>query len=325
MRFGPQLVGPGELRLELQRVPVKLPRGLPRPGERDDPRRRRRGRLRGGRRDRPHAGVLHGRVRPAQAVARPPRLAARRCAPSSRSPERMPLSVRIRFDDPLRIRNKQAQLDITGALSASGTLAQPVTTGQVTLLEGGQVTVRRARDPRDAGTHRAERLPLGRARARHPPAPRSVGGVADQPAGAADRVDDLQLTLDSPEPARTSRRPTSSRSSSPAAPPQAAASAGRRGRGRGARARPSAAPCRRASGDTLLIDVSSDQLAARSTTPTPRSGSTSATRLAAGPGRACTRPHLDGTEQRWVVEWNPRGGRFRLRRSTTAPRGSRPS
>ena len=22
---------------------------------------------------------------------------------------------------------------------------------------------------------------------------------------------------------------------------------------------------------------------------------------------------LDGTEQRWVVEWNPRGGRFRLR------------
>ena len=69
-------------------------------------------------------------------------------------------------------------------------------------------------------------------------------------------------------------------------------------------------------GETLLIDVSSDEsMLLDESDPTQRFNV--GTRVGrTSPCIYSTR--LDGTEQRWVGQWNPRGGRF------TSPRDPRP-
>ncbi len=45
----------------------------------------------------------------------------------------------------MRVRNSSMRLEVDGGLTAAGTLAQPVTSGEVTLREGGELVLRRAK------------------------------------------------------------------------------------------------------------------------------------------------------------------------------------
>jgi hypothetical protein len=115
--------------------------------------------------------------------------------------EMLPLDIDIRLAGPLRIRNKRASLDVLGSMTASGTLAQPTATGQVSLRDGGTLTLSRAELRVTRGLVELNGYPGGTPELDLQGSTR-VGGVGVN-VQAQGRVDDLQLTVDSPD------RPTS--------------------------------------------------------------------------------------------------------------------
>ncbi|MFN8090767.1 MAG: translocation/assembly module TamB domain-containing protein [Vicinamibacteria bacterium] len=153
MSFGPGLLGPAELALDARRVPISYPEGF-------------RGRATGVLRVAGDAGryEVTGDVAVSQAYytaefdARGQsldRLDYQLAAIDGETSltERLPLRIAVRLADPVRVRNSQASLDIVGTFAVGGTLAQPVATGQLSLLEGGRLTIRRARvRPRTAAS-----------------------------------------------------------------------------------------------------------------------------------------------------------------------------
>ncbi|HYN05478.1 MAG TPA: translocation/assembly module TamB domain-containing protein, partial [Vicinamibacteria bacterium] len=145
MNFGPRLLGPAAMSIEAERVPVSYPEGF-------------RGRATGailvggdvgGYRISGLVDLTHSHYTAEFDARRESldrihyQLAALRGQGSIT--DNLPLAVDVRLKDPLRVRNSKAQLDVTGTFTVNGTLAQPTATGQVSLIEGGRITIRRAR------------------------------------------------------------------------------------------------------------------------------------------------------------------------------------
>ena len=307
MRFGPKLLGPAELRIEARRVPVGYPEGF-------------RGRASGtirvagdvGRYDVTGEVDLSQSYYSAEFDARRQsldrldyQLAALR--DGSSLADSLPLALTVRFVDPLRIRNSRAQLDVAGTLTVGGTLAQPVTTGQVSLLEGGTLTVRRARIRPQDGRIELNGYPAGVPEVDFSGLTQ-VGGVTMN-VQAQGTLEDLQLEISSPNRPDLSQADLVSllltgRTAQGAASESGAIVAEELASALGG-------VLQKGVGETFLIDVSSDRsLLLDEADPTQRFNV--GTRL----GQTLSvvySTRLDGTEQRWVMEWNPRGGRLRLR------------
>jgi outer membrane protein insertion porin family len=316
MSFGPRLVGPGELKLEAQRVAVSYPEGF---------RARATGTIRvagdasgytvGGEIGLTQAYYTAEFDNRRQSLDRLDwQLAALRGGQSLT--ESMPLSVRVRLDDPLRIRNSQAQLDITGALITGGTLAQPVTTGQLTLLEGGQLTVRRARIRASRGRVELNGYPAG-----NPEVDFSgltqVSGIGME-LRATGTLDDLQLQISSPNRPDLSQTDLVSvlltgRTAQAAAADSGAIVAEELATALGG-------VLQKGVGESLLVDVAPDQsLLSSNTDPTQRFNV--GTRLRQDL-IVLYSTRLDGAEQRWIIDWNPRGGRLRFRAISETDEGT---
>jgi hypothetical protein len=221
--------------------------------------------------------------------------------------ERLALDVDVRLEDPLRIRNSRARLDVLGSLTASGTVAQPTATGQVSLREGGTLTLSRANVRVSQGLVELNGYPGGTPELDLRGATR-VGGVGINVQGRG-RVDDLQLTLDSPDRPDLSQTDLVSllltgRTASAAATQGGVIVAEELAAALGG-------VLQKGVGESILIDVSPDRsLLADDTDPTQRFnvGHRLSDDLLVMYSTA-----LDGTEQRWILDFNPGGGRFRLR------------
>jgi outer membrane protein assembly factor BamA len=307
MRLGPAFFGPAEVTLEAERVPISYPEGF-------------RGRASGtillsG--DPENAYIVSGSVAlrqgyytaefdaSTQSLGRLDwQLAALRGGTVG---ERLALDVDVRLEDPLRIRNSRARLDVLGSLTASGTVAQPTATGQVSLREGGTLTLSRANVRVSQGLVELNGYPGGNPELDLQGVTR-VGGVGIN-VHARGRADDLELTLDSPD------RPDLSQTDLVALllTGRTAAAAATEGGLIVAEELASAlgGVLQKGVGDRLLIDVSPDRsLLADDTDPTQRFnvGHRLSDDLLVMYSTA-----LDGTEQRWILDFNPGGGRFRFR------------
>ena len=307
MNFGPRLLGPAAMSIELERVPVSYPEGF-------------RGRATGAILVDGDVGLyrVSGLVDLLQAYYTAEfdaqresldrldyQLAALRGQGSIL--DSLPLAIDVRFKDPLRIRNSQAQIDVTGTVTANGTLAQPSATGQVALIEGGRITVRRAKIRAQEGRVELNGYPAG--------VPdvdfeglTQVGGVT-MSLRAQGSMNDLQLDIRSPNRPDLSRTDLVSllltgRTTSAVADESGAIVAEELAAALGGRLQKNV-------GDTLLIDVSSDEsMLLDEGDPTQRF------KIGTKVGRDLAvfySTRLDGTEQRWVGQWNPRGGRFTFR------------
>jgi outer membrane protein assembly complex protein YaeT len=223
--------------------------------------------------------------------------------------DQIALAVNVRLADPVRIRNSTMRLDVEGALAASGTLAQPTAGGQVSLREGGELTLGRARVRVSSG-----RIELNDYPARTPSLDfqglTRVSGIALD-IRARGSLDDLELTLGS-DRADLSQTDLvtlllTGRTASAAASEGGVVVAEQLAMALGG-------ALQKGVGETLLIDVSPDRsLLTDDTDPTQRLniGTRVTQNLTVVYSAA-----LDGTEQRWIVEFNPGGGRFRLRAIT---------
>ena len=307
MNFGPRLFGPAAMSIEAERVPVNYPEGF-------------RGRATGAILVDGDAGSyrISGLVDLTQAYytaefdARREsldrldyQLAALRGQGSIT--DELPLAIDVRFKDPLRIRNDQAELDVTGTVTANGTLAQPTATGQVALIEGGRITFRRARIRAQEGRVELNGYPTG--------VPdvdfeglTQVGGVTMN-LRAQGSMNDLALDIRSPNRPELSQtdlvallltgRTTTAAASEGGAilAEELAASLG--------------GALQKSAGETLLIEVSSDaSMLLDEGDPTQRF------KIGTKVGRDLAvfySTRLDGAEQRWVGQWNPRSGRFTFR------------
>jgi outer membrane protein assembly factor BamA/autotransporter translocation and assembly factor TamB len=221
--------------------------------------------------------------------------------------EKLPLAVNVKLEDPLRIRNDRARVDVLGTFTVSGTVAQPSTSGQMTLRDGGTVTVSRASVRVSQGLVELNGYPEGTPELDFDGATR-VGGVAIA-VQARGTFEDLQLTLtssDHPEMSQTdlvsliltgrTAATATTQGGAIMAEELAAALGGRLQKGVGER---------------LLIDVSPDRsLLADDTDPTQRFNV--GTRLSDNLFVMYSTA-LDGTEKRWILDFNPGGGRFRFR------------
>ena len=307
MNFGPRLLGPAAMSIEAERVPVSYPEGF-------------RGRATG-------AILVDGDVGryrisglvdltqsyyTAEFDARREsldrldyQLAALRGQGSIT--DNLPLAIDVRLKDPLRVRNSKAQLDVTGTVTVNGTLAQPTATGQVSLIEGGRITVRRARIRAQEGRAELNGYPAG--------VPdvdfeglTQVGGVT-MSLRAQGSMNDLALDIRSPN------RPDLSQTDLVALLLTGRTSSAAASEGGTILAEELAAALGGAlqsrAGDALLIEVSSDEsMLLDEGDPTQRF------RIGTRVGRDLAvfySTRLDGTEQRWVGQWNPRGGRFTFR------------
>ena len=307
MNFGPRLLGPAAMSIEAERVPVSYPEGF-------------RGRATG--------AILVdgdvGRYRVSGLVDLPQAYYTAEFDAQRESLDRLdyqlaalrgqgsildslPLAIDVRLKDPLRIRNSQAQIDVTGTVTANGTLAQPAATGQVSLIEGGRITVRRARIRAQEGRVELNGYPAG--------VPdvdfeglTQVGGVT-MSLRAQGSMNDLQLDIRSPNRPDLSQTDLVSllltgRTTSAVADESGAIVAEELAAALGGRLQKNV-------GDTLLIDVSSDEsMLLDEGDPTQRF------KIGTQVGRDLAvfySTRLDGTEQRWVGQWNPRGGRFTFR------------
>lgn len=307
MRFGPALLGPAQITIEAQRVPISYPEGF-------------RGRASGTLHLKGDAGRydVTGEIAVSQAYytaefdARRQsldRLDYQLAALSGRGSvtDSLPLAISVRFVDPLRIRNSQAQLEIAGTLAVGGTLAQPVTTGQVSLLEGGELTVRRARIRAQDGRVELNGYPAGVPQVDFSGLTH-VGGVTMR-VEAQGSLEDLQLDISSPNRPDLSQADLVSllltgRTAQGAAAESGAIVAEELASALGG-------VLQKGVGETFLIDVSSEQsLLLDQSDPTQRFNV--GTRLGQNLSVLYS-TRLDGTEQRWVLEWNPRGGRLRFR------------
>jgi outer membrane protein assembly factor BamA len=307
LHFSPRLLGPGALSFEAERVPIAYPDGF-------------RGRATGAVLVEGDAGRYRtsGLVDLTQAYytaefdARKDSLdrldyqvAALRGQGSVL--ESLPLAIDVRFQDPLRIRNSQAQVDVVGTVTANGTLAQPVATGQVSLLTGGQVTVRRARIRVQEGRVELNGYPTGVPEVDFEGLTQ-VGGVT-MSLRAQGSVDDLQLDIRSPNRPDLSQTDLVSLLLTGRTSQSAAAEGGAIVTEELAAALGGA--LQKGVGETVLIDVSSDaSMLLDEGDPTQRF------KIGTRVGRNLAvfySTRLDGTERRWVGQWNPRGGRFTFR------------
>jgi outer membrane protein assembly complex protein YaeT len=307
MTLGPAFFGPAEVTLEAERIPISYPEGF-------------RGRASGTLRlagDPESAYTISGDVglrqgyytaeldASTQSLGRLDwQLAALR---GGKIGEMLPLDVNVRLEDPLRIRNSRARLDVLGALTASGTLAQPTVTGQVTLREGGTLILSRATVRVSQGLVELNGYPASNPELDLQGATR-VGGVGIN-VQARGRFDDLQLTLDSPDRPDLSQTDLvalllTGRTASAAASQGSVIVAEELAVALGG-------VLQKGVGDRVLIDVSPDRsLLADDTDPTQRFnvGHRLTDNLLVIYSTA-----LDGTERRWVLDFNPGGGRFRFR------------
>jgi outer membrane protein assembly complex protein YaeT len=315
MTLGPAFFGPAEVTLEAERIPIAYPEGF-------------RGRATGklllsG--DPENAYIVSGNVALAQgyytaefdagtqSIGRLDwQLAALRGGTIG---EMLPLDIDVRLAGPLRIRNQRASLDVLGSMTASGTLAQPTATGQVSLREGGLLTLSRAEMRVTRGLVELNGYPGGTPELDIQGATR-VGGVAVN-VQARGRVDDLQLTLDSPDRPDLSQTDLVSllltgRTASAVASEGGVVVAEELASALGG-------VLQKGVGDALIIDVSPDRsLLADDTDPTQRFnvGHRLTQNLTVMYSAA-----LDGTEQRWILDFNPGGGRFRYRVIDEATQG----
>jgi outer membrane protein assembly complex protein YaeT len=307
MTLGPAFFGPADVTIEAQRIPIAYPAGF-------------RGRASGALTltgDPESAYILGGEVTLQQAYYTAEfdagtqsigrldwQLGALRGGAIT---QKVVLDVDIRLQGPLRIRNRTAQLDVLGSLTASGTLAQPTATGQVSLREGGTLTLSRAEVRVSRGTVVLNGYPAGTPEIDLQGATR-VGGVAIN-VTARGRMDDLQLTLDSPD------RPDLSQTdlATLLLTGRTASAASTQGGVIVAEELASAlgGVLQKGVGQSVLIDVSPDRsLLADDTDPTQRFtiGHRLTENLVVTYSVA-----LDGTQQRWILDFNPGGGRFRYR------------
>ncbi len=306
MQLGPALLGPADLRLELERVPVAYPEGF-------------RGRASGslrlvgdGRRYRVEGDVgLAQSLYTAETDARRQsldrltwQLAALRGGTVS---EKLPLAVNVRLVEPVRVRNSRLELDLVGALQVAGTLAQPVATGQISLREGGQLTIARGRVRIDQGRVELNGYPQGTPEVDLAGTTR-VSGVF-MSLRARGPLDDLELSVAAPERADLGQTDLltlllTGRTASAAASDSGTIVAEQLAVALGS-------SLQKGVGEALMIDVSPDRsLLADDTDPTQRLnvGHRIGDNLFVIYSTA-----LDGTEQRIILDFQPRGGRLRLR------------
>lgn len=305
MRLGPSLLGPADVALTAERIPLNYPVGL---------RGRASGRLRLS--GEPGQYRLAGDVEVRQAWFTADfdaesqsldRLDWQLAALEGGSlTDQIALDVNARLVEPLRIRNSTMRLDVEGTVVAAGTLAQPVSEGVVTLREGGELTLGRARVRVSGGRVALNGYPAGTPDVELQGAT-SVSGIAVR-LQARGTLDDVQLTLDSDRGDLSQSDLVSllltGRTASAAASQGGVVVAEQLAVALGG-------ALQKGVGDTLLIDVAPDRsLLNEDVDPTQRlhigariTQNTSVLYSTA----------LDGTEQRWTVELNPGGGRFRLR------------
>ena len=223
--------------------------------------------------------------------------------------DQIALDVNVRLAEPVRVRNDAMHVDLEGSLTASGTLAQPTADGVVTMREGGELTVGRAQVRVSSGRIVLNGYPAGTPDIDFQGAT-SVSGIPFT-LRATGGVDDLQLTLESDRADLT--QTDLLRLLAPDAPP-------RPRRRRAAWWSPSSWPwrsaacCRRAWATRWWSTWPPDRsLLTEDTDPTQRMhiGTRITQNLTVLYSVA-----LDGTQQRWIVELNPGGGRFRFRAIT---------
>lgn len=305
IRFGPSLLGPTELTLTADRVPLSYPPGF-------------HGRTTGELRLTGSAEEfrIEGDVALSQAYytaefdAKTQSLRSldwQLAGIEGRSAtDRLALDVRVRLDEPVRVRNSKMRLDAQGALVLSGTLTQSLASGQLSLREAGELTLGRAKVRITDGRVELQRYPVGTPVLDFRGMTRVSGVVMDIQARGP--LDDLKLDLSSN---RTDLSQTdlvtlllTGRTASAAASQGGVVVAEELAVALGG-------VLQKGVGDALLIDVSPDRsLLTDDTDPTQRFnvGTRVAQNLLVIYSAA-----LDGTEQRWIVEFNPGGGRLRFR------------
>jgi autotransporter translocation and assembly factor TamB len=308
MRLGRSLLGTADLELTAERVPINYPAGF-------------RGRASGGLRLSGEPG--HYRVTGDVDVRQS--FYTAEFSAESQSLDRLDwqlaaleggsladqiaLDVNVRLAEPVRVRNATMKVDLEGSLTASGTLAQPTADGVVTMREGGELTVGRAQVRVSSGRIVLNGYPAGTPDLDFQGAT-SVSGIAFT-LRASGGVDDLQLTLESDRSDLSQTDLSACWSTGRTA--AAAASQG------GVVVAEQLAVAlggvlQKGVGDTLVIDVAPDRsLLTEDTDPTQRMhiGTRITQNLTVLYSVA-----LDGTQQRWIVELNPGGGRFRFRAIT---------
>jgi outer membrane protein assembly complex protein YaeT len=305
MRLGPSLLGPAQLELTADRVPISYPPGF-------------RGRATG----KVNLAGEPGRYRLTGGVDLTQGYYTADFDAKAQSLDRLDwqlgaldggsladqvaLAVNLRLAEPLRVRNSTMRLDVEGVVTASGTLAQPTARGQVNLREGGELTLGRARVRVANGRIELNGYPATTPVLDFQGASRVSGIALD--IRARGTLDDLELTLGSD---RTDLSQTdlvtlllTGRTAAAAASQSGVVVAEQLAMALGGM-------LQRGVGDTLLIDVSPDRsLLSDDTDPTQRLniGTRITQNLTVIYSAA-----LDGTEKRFIVEFNPGGGRFRLR------------
>lgn len=305
MRLGPAFLGPAELKIEADRVPIAYPAGF-------------RGRATGALQltGEPGRYRLEGAVGLRQAYYTAEvdakqqsldRLDWQLAALEGGSvADKLALDVRVQLEEPLRVRNSRTRVDLEGALVASGTLAQPLANGQISLREGGELTLSRARVRVTQGRVELNGYPAGTPQVDLAGTTRVSGVAMDLRARGS--LDDLRLELSSERSdlsqtdllalLLTGRTASDAASSSGAVVAEELASA-------------LGGVLQKGAGDSLLIDVSPDRsLLNEDTDPTQRFniGHRVTPNLAVVYSAA-----LDGTAKRWIFDFNPGGGRFRFR------------
>ncbi len=307
MSFGPHVLGPTELRLDAERVPISYPDGF---------RARASGMLRLS--GEPGAYGIKGDIALTQAYYTADfdqkgrsldRLERQLAALQGETSigESLPLSVRVRFVDPLRIRNARATLDVVGEFTAQGTLAQPAAGGQVSLLEGGIIRIRRG----DVRVQQA-RVELNGYPAGNPELDLSgisqIAGI-EMDVRARGTFENLQLDITSPNRPDLSEtdlvsllltgrtvHTAAAQSTTIVAEELAAALGG---------------VVQKNVGELLLVDVGPERsLLSDDLDPTQRFSLGARLRQNLV---VLYSTRLDGTDRRWIVEWNPGGGRLRFR------------
>ena len=220
--------------------------------------------------------------------------------------DQIALDVNVRLAEPLRVRNTTMRVDLEGSLLASGTLAQPTTEGVVSLREGGELTIGRGRVRVSSGRLVLNGYPAGTPDLDLQGAT-SVSGIAFT-LRARGAIDDLQLTLESDRNDLSQTDLVSllltGRTAAAAASQGGVVVAEQLAVALGG-------VLQKGVGDTLVIDVAPDRsLLTADTDPTQRIhiGTRITQNLTVLYSVA-----LDGTQQRWIGELNPGGGRFRFR------------
>jgi outer membrane protein assembly complex protein YaeT len=220
--------------------------------------------------------------------------------------DRLGLDVTVRLEEPLRMRNSRLRLDLEGTLAATGTLAQPVAGGQISLRDGGEITIGRARVRVSQGRVELNSYPAGTPAVDFQGVTRVSGiGIDLRARGSLDDLD-FSLSSDRSDLSQTDlvSLMMTGRTASAAASHGGVVVAEELASALGG-------VLQKGVGEAFLIDVSPDRsLLTDDTDPTQRFNL--GTRITQNT-TVIYSAALDGTEKRWIVEYNPGGGRFRFR------------